>query len=388
MRNAIIVTPFDSYSYSVRVKYLENYFSFLGYSVKVYSADFDHRKKEKYLVKRDNLELINVPKYKKNISISRIYSHYVFSKKITSILKKSDAKLVYVSGPPNLLYKMVARIKNRKFKLIFEVGDMWPETIPINNRIKKIFKPLLNIWSSLRNKSINKCDAIIYECDLFRNKMKEYDRNKISKTIYLSKPKTIEPIIDNNQYNVLRIVYIGSINNIIDIDLIQSFLLELKKYRNIQFVIIGDGENKKQLLEMCNTNNIEYEDYGIVYDENRKKVILMNCSFGLNVMKNTVCVGMTMKSLEYFYWGLGIINNIPADSEMIINDSKCGFNISHSNICNITKQIADLSNEDIIKIRNNSRNVYLNYFDEEVIKNQFLEIVKELDYDEEKSSNI
>ena len=382
MKNAIIVTPFDSYSYNVRIKYLEKYFSLLDYSAKVYSSDFDHRKKERDFNKRKNLELIHVPGYRRNLSIYRIYSHYVFSKKIANIIKKSNVDIVYVSGPPNLLFKKIGKIKNKKFKLIFEVGDMWPETIPINQRVKRILNPILNIWSSYRNKYINKCDAIIYECNLFREKIKKFENNNISKTIYLSKENNIIPTFKNNQSDLLKFAYIGSINNIIDINLIISFMIEVNKYRKTQLIIIGDGENKNQIIDLCNSNSIDYKDYGIVYDDIKKKEILKDCSFGFNIMKNSVCVGMTMKSLEYFYWGLAVINNIPADSEEIIKRFNCGFNINYNNISNIAKVVGNLTSNEIKQLQMNSRNVYLNNFDESVIKKQYLSIIKELNNNE------
>ena len=84
MKNAVIISPNDSYSYHVRIKYLEKWLSEEGYNVLVLSSDFDHRSKTKYQTKRGNLELIHVPTYKKNVSLSRIVSHIVFSKKISS----------------------------------------------------------------------------------------------------------------------------------------------------------------------------------------------------------------------------------------------------------------------------------------------------------------
>lgn len=378
MKKAIIVTPFDSYSYNVRIRYLEKYLLMLGYSSIVLSADFDHRSKTRYNIKRDNLELLHVPEYKKNISFSRIYSHYVFSKMVVDRIKQSNVDLVYVSGPPNILFKKVGKLKNREFKLLFEIGDMWPETIPISHEKKVLLKPLLAIWSSLRNKYIGKSDANIYECELFKNILQKYDNNKLSKTIYLSKENIVNPVIKKHNNNVLYFSYVGSINNIIDIDLIISFLKEINKYRRAELVIIGDGEKKNQLFNLCLRNKIKFEDYGIVYDDDKKKNILSKCSFGLNIMKESVCVGMTMKSLEYFYWGLVLINNIPADTLKLIDENECGYNITIENCNSIAKTISSLNDDDIIKMQNNSRSVYLKYFDEEVIKKQYVDLINEV----------
>jgi len=45
-------------------------------------------------------------------------------------------------------------------------------------------------------------------------------------------------------------------------------------------------------------------------------------------MKDSVCVGLTMKSIDYFQHGLPIINNIPADTAAIVEKYGVGVNIS------------------------------------------------------------
>ncbi len=98
MKQAVIITPFDSYSYEVRVKYLVRYLEEKGYSVQILTSDFDHRTKSKYEITRSNTLLLPTKSYKKNISISRIYSHFDFSKKVYSKLEKVNPDVVYCSG--------------------------------------------------------------------------------------------------------------------------------------------------------------------------------------------------------------------------------------------------------------------------------------------------
>ncbi len=78
-----------------------------------------------------------------------------------------------------------------------------------------------------------------------------------------------------------------------------------------------------------------------------------------------------MKSLEYFYWGLAVINNIPADSYKIIESNNCGYNLSYDNIKDVANQIASISEEDIIEMKNNSRSVYSKYFSKEIMNSHF-----------------
>ena len=53
--------------------------------------------------------------------------------------------------------------------------------------------------------------------------------------------------------------------------------------------------------------------HGKVFDSKEKNRIFETCHYGLNIMKDSVFVGLTMKSMDYFE-GLPIINNIQGDT--------------------------------------------------------------------------
>ena len=101
----LILSAFDNYSYNVRIKYVEKYFEDKNFDVTILSADFDHRNKTEYCVKRRNLEYVHVRPYKKNLSISRMISHQEYAKKAFAYAEKMKPDVIYVSTPPNFLFK-------------------------------------------------------------------------------------------------------------------------------------------------------------------------------------------------------------------------------------------------------------------------------------------
>ena len=215
---------------------------------------------------------------------------------------------------------------------------MWPEALPLSKTIKILSTPFCSVWKHIRNKYINYADGIIFECDLFKDKMKSIIDNSIFSTIYLCKKSTslISQYSDNSK---LSLVYLGSINNIIDIELILKMVELLSQKVEVKFNIIGIGENKNNLIQGLNDmENVEINDFGVVYDEKEKNEILHEAHFGLNIMKQNVFVGATMKSLDYFCASLPIINNIQGDSYEIVQRHQCGINISLKEInCTVTK---------------------------------------------------
>ena len=236
------------------------------------------------------------------------------------------------------------------------------------------------MWSRYRNKYISSSDGVIYECKMFQDHVSKYHPTVSSQVIYLGKEDYYagDFIIDKNMDSILKFAYVGSINNIIDINLIVNIIKDVGTKRNVELVVIGGGENEQQLSDLCKRNGVVFNNYGIIYDDDEKHKILKSCHFGLNIMKNNVAVGATMKSLEYFHEGLIIVNNISADTETIINNNYCGYNINENNYVEIIKSLQEIDNETIITMMNNSRKVYDEYFNSNSVDMNLISFIKKI----------
>ncbi|EMF0081377.1 glycosyltransferase [Enterococcus hirae] len=381
MKKAVIVTPFDNYSYNVRIKFVEEYLQKIGYNVKILSSDFDHRNKEKYQNNRKGLELLKVPEYRRNLSLSRIQSHRIFARKSVKRALQLQPDLLYVSGPPNFLFKYFATNKSsfKGTKLIFELGDMWPETMPINGKKKTLFKFPMKIWASLRDKYIAKADFTIFECDLFKELVNTNIKEIKGGTIYLCKDGTTMELPKEQISNeCIELVYIGSINNIIDVDLIVEISKKIAVKKKTIVHIIGDGEQRQDLISELSGKNIEVNYHGIVYDEVEKSKIYSRCSFAFNIMKETVCVGLTMKSIDYFEAGLPLINNISGDTHDLVVNNRCGYNVDRKNLDTVVEKICAVSMDEVRNMKKASRDMYDKYFSKTAFEKQFEEMMSKL----------
>jgi glycosyltransferase involved in cell wall biosynthesis len=311
------------------------------------------------------------------LSFARINSHKVFAKKVLGRLEELNPDLIYCSAPPNYLFKFTSTYKKNhpQVKLIYELGDLWPETLPLQGRIKKLASPILKIWTGIRDKNIGHADHIIYECQMFSDVVSKAHPGVSSEVIYLCKEDYYKGSFAFKESSIdpLRFAYVGSINNIIDIDLIVEFMKQITKKRNSELVIIGGGESAERLFKLCGEAHVKVEDHSIVYDEDEKHRILSGCQFGLNIMKDSVAVGATMKSLEYFHEGLILVNNIKADTEQIVDKYRCGYNIS-GDLMNTINHIADLDMASESVMRRNSRDVYESLFSEKIVKEKYTKV--------------
>lgn len=324
MTKAIIINCFDTCEN--RVDLVLEFLKGKGIGTYVIQSDFKHIKKIHRLENKTDYIFIKTLSYFKNISLQRLFSHFKFARDSFKVVEELKPDLLYIVLPPNSLAKFASiyKKKNRKTKLIFDVMDLWPETMPIRK-----FKNMIpfKLWRDLRNNSLKSADFVITECNLYQEVLCDVLDGIKSKTIYLAK-KDINVISRPElSENEITLAYLGSINNIIDIPKIGEIIQSIKKRKVVTLHIIGNGESKQELIDTAISNGATVHYHGEIYDPQEKQDIFDKCHYGLNIMKDSVCVGLTMKSVDYFQHGLPIINNIPADTEDFVETYNIGFNV-------------------------------------------------------------
>ena len=357
-----------------RTEPIRKYLNENGYDVTMITSNYDHFMKQELLIKEDKVLQINVPKYKKNISINRLYSHYVFVNKTIKELEKIKPDIIYAKIPPNyLVYSLYKFKKRNNIKLIYDVYDLWPESFPIKC---SLIKPFFYLWKKMRNDYLELSDYIIYECNLY----KQIIHIENSETLYLSQKDFTNFKLKDIKCRPLKLCYLGNISHLVDIDQIIKFLKILSEKIPISLEIIGDGENKNTFYNRLKEINCKVNFHGIPFDENEKLKIMENCHFGLNIMIETSLVGLSNKSVEYFKCGLGVINNIKYDTEHLVNDYSAGFNITYENVEVVAEEISRMSTTDLMTMKKNSRRVFLDNFDESVAIKKIEKIFKKVLY--------
>lgn len=350
-KKIVFISCFDSYEN--RIGLIMNLLKEFGFETTYITSDFNHISKKVSYLNRLNTIQIKTLKYKKNFSLKRLFSHFQFSKKALKIVNKIKPDFLYVMVPPNSL-AFFASIYKRKYntKLIFDIYDMWPETFPIR-MLKVLFIFPFYIWKQLRNKYLNYADTVVTECDLFKENLVNYVSNQKVITLYPFKESKFKNyLIPKNVDNEINICYLGSINNIIDIKTIVALLVGVNKSRKVKLHIIGEGENKDSFIESLKSANINFCYYGTIFDDYEKVKIFNACHLGLNIMKDSVFVGLTLKSIEYLSAGLPLINNIKGDTYDIIKKYKVGLNVSND-INNTIKTLIKLTTFELDKLREN-----------------------------------
>ena len=372
MKKAYIVSCSDHYGH--RLWAVDEVLKSLGYDTVYLTSDFDHNTKKVYKCNNENFVQIHAKPYKKNLSVDRILSHMFFSKDVFAHIEKSEEPdLIYAVVPPNFVghYGAKYKAKHKNVKMIFDIFDLWPETFP-SGKIKKLLAPVFSVWSWVRNHALPKGDFVICECEMFKDKLR---LGKNSKTVYLCQKdmgeKLLTPSLSEEKINLC---YLGAINNIISIPHIEWVIKEIVKEKPVCLNVIGAGEKQDELIAAAKNAGAEVVFHGAVFDDDKKQEIMSRCHFGLNIMKESVCIGLTMKSVDYFRHGLPIINNIPADTKRLVKENNVGINLDDEDF--IKKVLC--GNEECIKMRQNVKELFKTTFDSEIIKSAYSKIFNEL----------
>lgn len=325
MKKAIIISCFGWRK--GRLEYIEEYLHNHGYKVQQYASDYSHQKKE-YLEPEERVCAIHVRPYKKNLSFARLYSHYDFAEQIYKILCAEKPDLVYGVVPPNSVARVCAKYKRNhpQTKLVYDIIDMWPESYTA----RKLLKLPFTMWASLRDSNLKYADHVFTECSLYHQFLPEV---KSLSSLRLCRDETLLNNVPDWDGKEVRIAYLGSINNIIDVTGIESLINALAKNFSVKVHIVGGGEAQSIFIQALQRAGALVEDHGMIFDKSKMQAIIGHCHFALNMMKSSVCVGLTIKSMDYFQLGVPMLNNIKGDTTDIIDEYHCGYNVDDVNLC-------------------------------------------------------
>ena len=333
MKKALLISCFNWYK--SRLEPIRELLISHEYEVIVLIADFDNIEKRPVQRRYDECTYVPVPGYKSNLSVLRIKSHFSFGRSVKRYIRDIRPDLIYLQIPPNNVARYCSKYKKKNpgSKLILDIIDLWPESMPL-----VIIKgmPLANVWKGWRNDCIQVADHVFTECNLYQEKLKHVLKPEQASTLYLFKEQTkqekelIQEIIKGRKTKekIIKFAYLGSMNNILDINGICSAIrVFMKLGYEPELYAIGDGINKEKFQTAVESVGCRTFFYGFVFDEIEKIKILAPCDYAFNMMKDSLEVGLTIKSIDYLSYGLPLINNIKGDTWEMVEKEGIGVNV-------------------------------------------------------------
>lgn len=310
---------------------------------------------EKYLKgtfhfeKFENINIVRVrtPQVNKTSKVSRLLymvGHFINALRATFKVDRPD--LIYVISQPPIVGGYLGRLTKllRGGKLIYNIQDFNPEQIEAVGYNK--FQFINNIARWLDNRTIKKSDKVIVVgrdmAHTLTGRHKNFNEDKltiINNWIHEDQVRPCEMTCDREcnkyieKYNTsdkFTIMYSGNIGLYYDLENIIKVIADFKNYKDLQFVFVGDGAQRKNLETYCKSNelsNVKFYDY-VSKDEVQCSLNAADVHFVTN-QKGIKGVSVPSKIYGVLAVGKAVLGVLEEESEaqMIIKDSKCGRSV-------------------------------------------------------------
>lgn len=362
-------------------------------NLKIITSTFSHREKRQRNYKdisNINIHMLYEPGYEKNISLKRIYSHYVLARNLKKCLNNIEEKpdVIYCAVPSLKFAKETAKYaKKNKIRFIIDIQDLWPEAfkmvfnVPIISDL--IFYPMMKqanyIYSNadeivaVSNTYLNRALSVNKKCNkglsvFLGTDLKYFDKCKING---LKKC--------NDQ--IIKIAYIGTLGYSYDIISVMKAikLLNNKGIKNIKFIIMGDGPLRNRFENFAKKNDINCEFTGRL--EYEKMIgVLCSCDIAVNPINKGSAGSIINKVGDYAMAGLPVVNTQECpEYKELLSKYEAGVNAMNGNALDISEKIKFLILNKKVRenMGKNNRRLAIEKFDREQTYNQILKLFKE-----------
>lgn len=376
-----------------RFKYLANLLVNKGHTVELITSDFEHHKKN-YRNPKDTeqfsfeVTLIHEMKYQKNVSIKRLFSHFIFSINLIKYLKsKKDYEVVYCSMPPLMSTYIAQRYsKKRNINFYIDIQDLWPEAFTIALKNSFISKMVLWPLKKLANTIYKNSQGVIAVSETYMKRASSIAKKDIKAIkVFLGTDLSNfdKYLLKDNSFNIgsfFEIVYLGNLGYSYDLESVIKAInqLNMKGYKDIRFVVIGDGPYKSTFEDLSRDLNINAVFTGKL-DYNQLVPLIKKCDLAVNPIKKGAA-SIVNKVGDYASAGLAVINTQDSlEYRNMIDKYKIGLNCKNGDYYDISLKIEHLyKNRDLLlEYGRNNRALAVDFFDRNKTYNQIIDFITE-----------
>jgi glycosyltransferase involved in cell wall biosynthesis len=319
------------------------------------------------------------------------YLSYTFSSLVKSLmLEKSD---VIIITSPSIFVGISAIIlsKVKRIPFILEVRDLWPEsavaTGVLNNKI------LLNILYWLEYKLYKYSKKIVVLTPAFKENIEKRFPEFIGKidTItngadfsIMTKTNKAKSIRDMYGWNNKKVfAYFGAHGVANDLMQVIEVANKIKENKDILFVLIGDGMQKKMLQEKAKEyklNNLQFID-SVPKNEVVDYINASDICMAILKKTDTFKTVYPNKVFDYMSCKKPILVTIAGITRKLINDANCGVYSEPENLEQFEQSInqyTKMSKDELEELGNSGFEFVKENFDREKLAIKYIDIIKEV----------
>ena len=315
------------------------------------------------------------------------YISFVFfgSIKLFFIKEKFDKIFVYAPSPITVGYIGALASFIFKAKAYLWVHDIWPESVKdaggINNKL------VLSLVNQMTKSIYYFYENILVQSPAFSEYLIGQGVNESKIIFYPYYAEKFYKVINEeneikSQYgDGLNIVFAGNIGVAQSFDtIIEAAKILSKKSNNFRFIIIGDGRDKKRVIQKISENFLDdYFKFLGSYPPEKMPAFFASADALLVSLKNTKIFSMTIpgKLQSYLACGKPIIASLNGIGAKIINESNSGYTSNAEDYESLANAIIDFSTLNSTKkneLGKNARDYYEKEFERSSLLTRLIDI--------------
>ncbi|MGE5683201.1 MAG: glycosyltransferase family 4 protein [Bacillota bacterium] len=338
--NVTVVTPFPTYLMGDSKTKLKLYEKHENNGITVF---------ETFVYASDRGSFLKRMLYYLSFTISSILVILFHVNKIDYLLTISPPLFTGITG--------IVLKKFKRFKFIFDIGDLWPESAIQLGFLKN--KTVIKLAERLEKTIYRNADLVNTVTRLTQNKVKSlhpyikdvlYVPNFVNGCSVKKAEKDPELMDKLNLNDKFVIGYAGNIGSAQGLKIMTDAAKCTKDLSDIIYLIIGDGVDREFLEREISENNLK--NVLLLPPVSRDEIIKYISLFDLMtipLVKNDLFkITIPSKLYESMAAGIPVLLSVDGEARKILEDSKCGIFIEPENSKMLAEKIIELYNNRIL----------------------------------------
>lgn len=356
---------------------------------------FDGYKGKKVVIEEiDNIKIVRTSIYAtKDKSFTkrlRNYLSFTFSSVITGSKYIDKQDVIITESPPLFLgWSGYVLSKRKKAKFIFNISDLWPESAVKLGVLHN--KALITASTWLEEFCYKKAAAVTVQTQGILDNIvgRGFDKNKVHlitngvDTEFFKKENRDESFRKEiNVDNKFTACYAGIHGIAQGLEVIVEAAEIIKDEKDIQFVFIGDGPEKKKLIQMVNDKKLENVTFLPVQPKsNMPKIIASMDTTIIPLKKLDLFKGaLPSKMFEALASELPIVLAVEGEAERLIKSANAGITVEPENPKAIAEAVLRLYNDQELRhsLGSNGRKYVMENYSRETIARKLEKVLLDL----------
>ena len=319
-----------------------------------------------------NLKILAAPPYSRKSYLSRLLSwfRYFIGSIIVTWRTSAVTPLFIVAQPPYL--PIIGFIRNLIYgqRYMVWIDDVYPDVV-VRKGLLKDKNPIIMLWKILNKLMYRRAQFVTTLGPCMRELVFQYVDSKEGGGDVIIIPTWVDPTVIKpfkknknpfalkyGQVDKLTVLYSGNFGVSHDIESIFAVAEQLQKYKDIHFMMIGDGAKFHLVKEASRRfNNIT----SVPFQPEEMLPYSLSCADIAIVTLDSGYEGISMPSKTYYMMAAGAallgISETPSDLQFVIERYKCGINVQPGDVSSFVDFVLELrENQSLItSYRNNSR---------------------------------